>query len=427
MRIPLSLFLCLILSVNAPMAGESDREQDSSGVPIKLNLPFAFSSGDMGLSVGYIYGVYGYPQKQSVVFGTAMVGTAGSGIALLMGKDIRVFGLRRLMVDPVMSIGYFSEFDTYINGNPEFPNQRAGSNSSHVDNKILGKGWDNLFRMRFNFLLPIGYGRNHIDKEYKLERGLLKSGASGGMSMNPFTSGKTFIEISPFFRSISIESDDLPDTDIKTNGVDLSLRWDNRDYPANPSKGNSVRFKASRDFGEFGSNKSWTSYQIELDQYIGLGSNNWLRQAVIALDFWAAHSTSWEVSATGKLDHNPPPFAGASLGGYWRMRGYPTQRFNDKAAIYYSLELRLIPEWNPFESWGWLQKRLGVQWVQFVPFVEFGRVASDWDITELHEDMKWDAGIGIRFSAKGMVLRLDTAVSDEDYWIQMMVSQPFQF
>ena len=48
-------------------------------------------------------------------------------------------------------------------------------------------------------------------------------------------------------------------------------------------------------------------------------------------------------------------------------------------------------------------------------------------MSELHDDMKWDAGLGIRFSAKGMVLRIDTAVSEEDYWIQMMVAQPFQF
>jgi outer membrane protein assembly factor BamA len=260
-----------------------------------------------------------------------------------------------------------------------------------------------------------------------MDRGILKSGTSGGESLNPFNSGTVHLEVSPFFRSITIESDDIADTEIKTNGVDLSLRVDNRDYPANPSKGYSLSFKASRDFGEFESSKSWTAYQFESDIYIGLGSNGWLRQSVIAFDFWAAHSPTWEVSGTGKLEHNPPPFAGASLGGHWRMRGYPTQRFNDKAAIYYSLELRLIPEWNPFESWSWLQRRLGVQWIQFVPFVEFGRVASDWDMTELHEDMKWDAGLGLRFNAKGMVLRIDTAVSEEDYWIQMMVAQPFQF
>lgn len=427
MRILVWPILCLLLWVNIAKADESMIEQDSIQVPVKINLPYAFSNSTFGVSIGYIYGVSGYPQKQSAVLGTAMVGSTGSAMLLLMGKDIRVFGLKRLHVDPVLSIGYFSEFDTYIDGNPDFPNQRAGSNNSDVENNIQGKGWDNLFRLRFNFLLPIGYGKDHVTKEYKLEDGLLKSGASGGESWNPFSSGKTYIEISPFFRSITIESDDIEDTDIKTNGIDLALRWDNRDYPANPSKGHGLFFKVSRDFGEFESSKSWTAYQVEFDKYIGLGSNGWLRQSVLAFDFWAAHSPTWEVSASGGTVNNPPHFAGASLGGYWRMRGYPTQRFNDKAAIYYSLELRLIPKWNPFESFGWLQRRLGVQWVQFVPFFEVGRVASEWDLNELHDNMKWDAGLGLRFNAKGMVLRIDTAVSEEDYWIQMMVAQPFQF
>jgi hypothetical protein len=427
MRVIIWSILSLLLATSTVWADESNPEPDSTQVPVKINMPYAFSSAAFGVSIGYIYGAAGFPQKQSALFGTAMVGTAGSGMLLLMGKDIRVFGLRRLYVDPVLSVGYFGEFDAYIDGNPDFPNQRAGSNESDIDNKIQAKGWDNLARMRFRLLLPIGYGRDHVTKDYRLDRGLLKSGASGGESLNPINSGKTYLEISPFYRSQSVESDDISIDKIKTNGVDVALFWDNRDYPANPSRGQGLTLKLSRDFGEFGSRNSWTSYQVEFDQYFDLGSNGWLRQGVIAFDFWAAYSPTWEVSPSGQFLNNPPPYSGASLGGYWRMRGYPSQRFNDKAAIYYGLELRLTPEWNPFESWGWLQKRLGVQWVQFVPFVEFGRVAPDWDLSDLHDDMKWDVGLGTRFSAKGMVLRIDTAVSEEDYWIQMMVAQPFQF
>jgi outer membrane protein assembly factor BamA len=235
------------------------------------------------------------------------------------------------------------------------------------------------------------------------------------------------VAVSPFFRSISIESDDVPNTTIKTNGLDLDFIWDNRDFPTNPSRGFGVMLGVSRDFGAFGSSRSWTSCQSELDTYVSLGANGWLRQSVLALDLWAAYSPTWEVSASGDPSNNPPPFSGASLGGYWRMRGYAPQRFNDKAAVYYCLELRLIPNWNPFDSWGWLQDRLGVQWVQFVPFVEFGRVADNWSANELHNDMNWDAGMGFRFSAKGMVLRIDAAMSDEYNGVQMMVGQPFQF
>jgi hypothetical protein len=109
------------------------------------------------------------------------------------------------------------------------------------------------------------------------------------------------------------------------------------------------------------------------------------------------------------------------------MRCYPSQRFNDKAAVYYAAELRLIPDWSPFDQWQWVQKHVGIQWLQFVPFVEIGRVAPERSFNELHSDMKWCAGLGIRGWAKGIVARIDTAFSEEGLGIQMMISRPFQF
>jgi hypothetical protein len=41
--------------------------------------------------------------------------------------------------------------------------------------------------------------------------------------------------------------------------------------------------------------------------------------------------------------------------------------------------------------------------------------------------MKWDAGLGLRFWAQGLVARVDVAGSDEGVGVAMMVSQPFQF
>jgi hypothetical protein len=74
--------------------------------------------------------------------------------------------------------------------------------------------------------------------------------------------------------------------------------------------------------------------------------------------------------------------------------------------------------WNPFDGWPGLQ---------FVPFVEVGRVAPDWNIEDLHEDMKWSAGLGGRFWANCLVARIDSAASDEGFEVQLMVAQPFQF
>jgi hypothetical protein len=109
------------------------------------------------------------------------------------------------------------------------------------------------------------------------------------------------------------------------------------------------------------------------------------------------------------------------------MRGYPAYRFSDRAAIYYSAELRLTLRENPFENWGWIQKFLGVQWVQVVPFMEVGRVAPEYTMDRLHSDMKINGGLGVRLMAKGMTVRIDVAGSDEGFATQMFIAQPFQF
>jgi len=74
-----------------------------------------------------------------------------------------------------------------------------------------------------------------------------------------------------------------------------------------------------------------------------------------------------------------------------------------------------------------MKNYLGLEWIQAVPFVEVGRVADEYDLGELHSDMKWDVGIGLRAWMKGFVLRVDTAGSQEGVGIQMMVGHPFQF
>jgi len=164
-----------------------------------------------------------------------------------------------------------------------------------------------------------------------------------------------------------------------------------------------------------------------VDGYVPFQLGDWLRQGVLALNYWTSYSPTWDAQPDGTIVDRPPAYTGSTLGGLWRMRGYPSQRFNDKAAVYYAAELRLIPDWNPFDQWQWAQKHVGIQWLQFVPFVEIGRVAPEWSFKELHSDMKWCVGLGLRVWAKGIVARIDTAYSEEGLGIQMMISQPFQF
>jgi hypothetical protein len=391
-----------------------------------LSMPYAFYNEHFGLAAGWVYGLSGAPQPQSSLIATGMVGSEGSGMVALIGQDIQMRRSERLFIDPIVSVGYFGEADAYIDGNPNFPNERAGSNDSDEDDFISGEGWDNFFRLRLKYLLPIGAGEDEIIGTYYMSRGLPTNKFTGGHVYNPFASGRSYAEVKPFYRAQEIEEGAV-DEDIETNGADFAYYWDNRDFYQNPSEGHSVRLQVSRDFGWFDSDNSWTVLQTEVDKYFSFGESRWFRQQVLALDFWTAYSPTWDVQANGDIDNRPPAYAGATLGGLWRMRGYPSQRFNDKAGIYYSAEMRLIPHWNPFKNWPTVQKHLGVQWLQIVPFVEVGRVAPDWDASDLHEDMKWSAGLGLRAHAKGLVIRIDTAASEEGGSLQMMVSQPFQF
>jgi len=420
---PLAGVLLLASSGLAARAGAEDAAETSYET---LAIPFPFYNESFGFAAGYVYGRAGWPEPQARVLGTVMAGTRGSGMLLLAGQDLRTPWLDRLFIDPFASVGYFGEIESYINGNPEFPDQDAGRNDSDEDNFVSGEGFDNFVRVRFHYLLPIGHGRDEVLPRYDVIDGLAVGGFTGARSLNPLESGRSFVDLRPFYRSQEIDGDDLSTT-ISTNGLDLGLTWDNRDFPVNPARGQSVTLGVSQDFGLFDSSDSWTVLQAEVDQYFQLDHLPRIRQAVVAVNAWTADTPSWDERGDGRVDNRPPAYAGATLGGLWRMRAYPSQRFNDRAAIYYAAELRVIPEWNPFDAWPAFQDYADVEWLQFVPFVELGRVAPEWDLGTLHSSMKWGAGFGIRAWASGFVVRVDTALSEEGAQVQMMISQPFQF
>jgi hypothetical protein len=388
-------------------------------------LPYGFYNDSFELAGGWVEGRVGYPQPQAKVLGTIMAGSSGSVLGFVMARDLQVPSLQRLFIDPIFSAGYFNEFDAYVSGNAAFPNERAGTNDSSKDNFVSGDGFDNFARVRFKYLLPIGDGGRQIKPDYEVLNGYLATGPTGGRSLNPLKSGRTFLELRPFYRSQQINGVDISD-DIQTNGLDAVFFWDNRNFPINPTKGNGLKVQLSKDFGLLDSSDSWTVIQSEFDFYHDFGENFWFRSSVLAFDFWTADTLSWE-ERNGQISNRPPAYTGATLGGLWRMRAFPTQRFNDRSAIYYSAEMRLTPKWNPFDDLPQVQKHFGVEWIQLAPFVELGRVAGQYDLGELHSDMQWDVGLGLRAWVQGFVVRADTAISEEGVGVQMMIDYPFQF
>ena len=63
--------------------------------------------------------------------------------------------------------------------------------------------------------------------------------------------------------------------------------------------------------------------------------------------------------------------------------------------------------------------------MQLVPFAELGRVADSWSVSELHKDVKWDLGLGLRFIMHKAVIRIETALNDDSWSSWVMVGHPF--
>jgi hypothetical protein len=401
--------------------------------PKAIALPYIVYSEKMQATFGVIGGTTQYFQKQMTTGGTACVSSNGSFLIGALVNDFRPAPslLDHFFISAVGKLAWFDKNREYRDGDPRYSDEVAGSNNSDEDNYLEGHGWDNFVDIRFKYLLPIGHGKNTAVNNFIMNQGLLVSGATGGDSFNPFTSGRTTFELTPFYRYQSVNNSHTDEDSWDSNGLKLTLKYDNTDFYMNPSKGSVTRFTYARDFGLMDSDDTWTTVDFEFSKYFDLGKvKGWTRQTVLALDFWTADTPSWDTRKNSDgskyIAHRPPQTMGATLGGYYRMKAYPEYRFNSRAAVYYSAECRVMLDWTPLDRSTWLGDLLQWEYLQLVPFVEVGRVNESWNVTELYKNMKVDAGIGIRADLRRMVLRLDSAVSDEGFGMIVWVMHPFQ-
>ena len=425
-----SLLLALLLA-SEPAGGQAILiDKDAAGTPEARRaflIPYAFHSDVLDLAFGLAAGGRGILQEQTGVVLNLVAGTNGSFVGYLFGEGFELPWSDRLFLSPRIMAGDYGEIDSFQDGNPEFPDERAGSNESSEDNFIRSEGTDQWYRLIVRYVLPIGHGRDHPVPRYVLDRGILESGASGAESWNPLRSGRTLVELEPYWREQNFDAD-LGRDELETGGLRLTLRRENVDFLANPSRGSVQRVTVSRDWGAQDDDSSFTVVELELAKFFYFGESRHFRQRVLALDFWTVDTPTWDVVEEGGrklIRHRPPPYFGAALGGIDRLRGYPSSRFNDKAAIYSGVELRLIPRWNPLGEIDWLRRLARVDWIQLVGFAEAGRVAPHWNLSDLHTDMKWSAGLGLRAFVNGLVVRADVGFSREGGEVQMMVSHPF--
>lgn len=422
------ILLCLTLFYLTPMQSMADKIIHSRDEPARQKnfnyIPYALHTEELQTGIGLGFGWSGQQQGQAGLYGAVLYTSNDSSGLFLRGSRWQLNN--RLFLDATIFNTLNKNDRIYIRNNPDFPSERGGTNESSEANYLTSPGRRRLFELDFYYVLPFGDGNNNILKEYILADGMLSSPPSGGQYWNPRHSGRSYLHLIPFYQS-QIISQDTGKLHFKTNGIKLEFEYDNRDFPDNPTYGSYQEFRLLRDFGAGDSSDSWTVVDFQASKYFSLGETDKMRQRVIALNIWTADTPTWEQIKVGTNitdRHRPPPFMGATLGGVKRMRAYPGERFNDKAAIYYSAEYRLMPRANPLGEIS-LLRIFDIDWWQFVAFAELGRVAPSWNINTLHQDMQQSIGLGVRAMALRTILRIDAAFSDEAWQIYAMVGHPF--
>lgn len=404
-------------------------EGQTNQLPGTFTVPFAFISDSLGPAVGASMGNRGFFQPQASAFATVVGSAGGSVYGFLAIRDLEIPQADRLFINGQLNLGRFSELDSYVDGNPDFPDERAGSHTSDAENFITGDGTDTKIWTLFGYILPIGHGEFDPTSRLTLRDGLVIAGARDTSVWNPFESGYTLLGVKPFYRNQDVETDEAGDRTVTTSGAEFLLRYENTDFHENPSRGSAQQVRYTKDWGELDSTAPWETVDLAMSKYISLGEGRTSRQRVLALNLWWIDTPSWEDADQEQgipIYHRPPSYAGASLGGTERMRGYSEGRFNDRSAVYYAAEYRHIPDWNPLRNVGWLNRRNArVQWLQYVAGVEIGRVADDFDVGELHSNMKVAGLLGLRAMVNTLIVRADIGFTDEGGAVQMTIDQPF--
>ncbi|MDH3329426.1 MAG: BamA/TamA family outer membrane protein [Desulfobulbaceae bacterium] len=404
------------------------REENPQGAKNTLTLPYAFPSDSLGFSIGVGSGARGYGQDQLLVGGTVLGSFDGAGIGILGLWDYNIPWFKRFFFSALGSVGHYPAQRAYAY--PFFPPDaiRSGSNESDKDDYVETEGWDNWSDFTLEYVLPIGKAGTRGILSYRTRNGLLLSEPSGGETWNPLKSGVTVLLLQQFNRYQSYEPEELSEVDVTVHPFRLALYHNNTDFPPNPSTGSAQYLAITHDFAWLESEDVWTFVEFEASKYFSLGKSDWARQRIIALNFWTGDAPGWEEHlADGGVivTSGSPTFnQGATLGGFYKMRGYPQNRFHDRSVIYTSAEYRYTLDWNPLAGISWLQF-LHTDWLQLVGFAEGGRVANEYDFSELFSDWKVDAGVGLRAMMSGGVVRFDVGASDEGVNAWVMFGLPF--
>lgn len=321
-------FTCLLQPVNADrVVRELGRE---NGDPEPFVFPYAFVSESMGFVVGAAGGISGLPQEQNSFVTTGLVSNEGAAAVYAFFNNYQFTNNPQLFLDVSIGLGEFPQQRVYLDTSTTSGSAPAGSNDSSADDYFDAEGFSNWIEVDFKYVFDIGHAQYNPINTYTLSEGLLVGGASGGEIFNPFKSGRTYLQTTFFHhdRDYDINSS-FP---LSTTGIGLSFKYDNTDFPVNPSTGSILNLGVKYDPG-FNDNEQWSVAELEYSKYFKLPHGPFNEQQVLAINTWMAHTLS---------DSSSPHYYAVTLGGLYRLRAYPIERFHDNNAIYYSAEYRMI-------------------------------------------------------------------------------------
>lgn len=382
-------------------------------------VPFVMNVEDWGWTVALAGVAKGVMQPQAFAFGggafsenSSYMGYAGLFNFMAPGWDRTMFGLTLMETE-------LNESRFFLSGDN---NSHAGDNQSAVDDVIRSPAHEKHYQFYMTYTLPVGDGRyGALPAQMKQSFGY-----DAGKEWNPLTSGITTLELQPYFQSRTL--DHYPDIEAdKSAGVRVALEYDNRNSGIRPTRGSNTSLKLTYDPG--GSDRpDWATLEFQFSKFFSLGNNDRMDERVIALNAWLADTPTWNSTAEvngAQVYRRPPSYAGVSLGGFNRLRGYADERFHGRSAILYSAEYRVVPHWQPLENLPVIGPLYDIPWWQWTLFADVGRIADDFDLGELHSDMKYSLGAGIRFMIEGITARFEMVGSPEDTAMRVFVNQPF--
>ncbi len=408
MRSLLPLVPLLFLSV-AAQARDAQSERRNAAVPI------VFSTSSMGFSLGAAASLQGLGQSQAQVVGVGAYSANQSYVAYLGAFNYRLGGSRRWFVDWEGFVGQFNEQTLYLDG-PEPGLVPAGSNGSSISDALFGEERQMELKGTLRYLLPLGAGREGAAPAIAMREGL-------PMAISSFEEAHrgaySFVELKPFYKRHQVEA--LGET-VVSQGLTLRLEQDARNFWPSPTAGYQATLELTRDWG--GEHReAYTRWEAQYHHYLNLGPSGWAKQQSLALTGYLSDLPTWE---EGSRDPEGAPawFAQSTLGGWHRLRGYSTARYHDRSALYYGAEYRMVPRWQPQGGIPFIN-RYRFPWYEVALFGGVGRVNDDFDLAELHRDMQWSAGAGIRLWVENVLVRLDFAVASDDSGLVVAINQPF--